>query len=328
MVEFGAMLEALGLDAADSAAWRLRERAGSRLAFGAAPPEWQRLAAAIARRLTCRPSDPPGALPCWPGRIPGSAAVVLGLSGGQGSGKSTLARALVEALETAGARAVAMSLDDFYLSRAARAALAAEVHPLLRTRGVPGTHDVELLGGVLAALRVGVPVAVPAFDKGLDDRLPESSWRRIDGPVDAVILEGWCLGARPEPGAALDRPCNDLEAREDPLGTWRRYVDAALAGPYARVWEALDGLVLLRVPDMDAVLRWRTRQEQALPPERRMDAAALARFVAHYERITRATLREAPPRTSLIVDLADDHGVAAIRMGGPRPARPRPSRPR
>jgi D-glycerate 3-kinase len=316
-MEFGAMLGALGLNPEDPEARRLSGRAESRAGFRAVPPEWQRLAAAIARRLICQASDPPGALPCLTGRAPGSAALVLGLSGGQGSGKSTLTGALVAALEAAGARAVAVSLDDFYLTRSARAVLAADVHPLLQTRGVPGTHEVDLLLTVLARLRAGASIAVPVFDKGLDDRLPEPTWRRIDGAVDVVILEGWCVGARPQSAAELDLPCNDLEAGEDPLGIWRRYVDAALAGPYARLWEALDAVIFLRVPGMDAVLRWRARQEQALPPQRRMDSVALARFVAHYERITRATLREAPLRTALVVDLADDHGVAAIRSAGP-----------
>jgi D-glycerate 3-kinase len=316
-MQFGAMLEALGLDAGDSGAWALLDRAGSRTGFRTAPPEWQRLAAALARRMTCQAGDPPGPLPCWPAGGRDGAPVVLGLSGGQGSGKSTLARALEYALAAAGARVLAISLDDFYLTRQARAALAAEVHPLLRTRGVPGTHDVDLLVTVLADLGAGETVAVPGFDKGLDDRLPESAWRRIRGPVDVVVLEGWCLGARPQPTATLDAPCNDLEAREDPHGIWRRYVDAALAGPYTRLTDVLDGLVFLRVPGMDAVLRWRAQQEQALPPERRMDAGALARFVAHYERITREALRAPPPRTSVVVQLADDHGVAAIRPPGP-----------
>ena len=31
---------------------------------------------------------------------------------------------------------------------------------------------------------------------GLGDRAPRSKWQRVTGPVDVVVLEGWCLGFR------------------------------------------------------------------------------------------------------------------------------------
>ena len=34
--------------------------------------------------------------------------------------------------------------DDFYLTQAQRQDLAQQIHPLLKSRGVPGTHDVPL----------------------------------------------------------------------------------------------------------------------------------------------------------------------------------------
>src|SRR5512139_1667980 len=68
----------------------------------------------------------------------------VAITGAQGGGKTTLARVLTEELTRSGLSAVACSLDDFYLTHAQREALAQSVHPLLVTRGVPGTHDVEL----------------------------------------------------------------------------------------------------------------------------------------------------------------------------------------
>ena len=67
---------------------------------------------------------------------------VLGLSGLQGSGKSTLARVIKTQAEQRGWPTEVLSLDDFYYSRSEREALAHQVHPLLRTRGVPGTHEI------------------------------------------------------------------------------------------------------------------------------------------------------------------------------------------
>ncbi|MDP3316635.1 MAG: hypothetical protein Q8M47_11300, partial [Devosia sp.] len=80
-----------------------------------------------------------------PGHVP-----LLMLSGPQGAGKST---ALAEALAAMDRPVAGLSLDDVYLTRAERAALAAQVSPLLQTRGPPGTHDLALLAQTIAALR-------------------------------------------------------------------------------------------------------------------------------------------------------------------------------
>src|SRR5690606_6321641 len=151
--------------------------------------------------------------------------LIVGLCGPQGSGKSTLAHALANRLMTRGYEICACSLDDFYLTRPERLKLAERVHPLLATRGVPGTHDTTLLAQTLDALLSGSAsenVAVPVFDKALDDRLPESEWRRHDGKVDIVLVEGWCVGARPQDQTALEEPINRLEREEDGDGVWRR----------------------------------------------------------------------------------------------------------
>src|SRR5690606_27976491 len=87
--------------------------------------------------------------------------VVLGLSGAQGSGKSTVARKLVGRLEAAGLNAATLSLDDLYLTRGERAALARQIHPLLLTRGPPGTHDVGLGERILDRLAARGEIALP-----------------------------------------------------------------------------------------------------------------------------------------------------------------------
>jgi len=66
----------------------------------------------------------------------------VGLAGGQGAGKSTLGRLIESACASLGLRVCVLSLDDFYLSRRSRKALARSVQPLLETRGPPGTHDI------------------------------------------------------------------------------------------------------------------------------------------------------------------------------------------
>src|SRR5690606_5306011 len=193
---------------------------------------------------------------------PGMGMRVLGISGLQGSGKSTLVAQVVQAAGEAGLAAASLSLDDFYLPRARRLQLAARVHPLLATRGPPGTHDLRLALDTIDALRAGGTPPLPRFDKLADDRLPEERWSRPVRPLDLLVFEGWCVGVPAEDAAALAGPVNPLEAGEDPDGTWRRYCNTALARDYPALWARLDQLWFLRPPDFGTVYEWRWQQEQ------------------------------------------------------------------
>lgn len=213
--------------------------------------------------------------------------VLIGIAGAQGCGKTTLARAAA-----ARVGGVALSLDDVYLTRAERARLAASTHPLLAVRGPPGTHDLGLADAVLDDLLAGRPALLPRFDKLADDRVepvPHAGGARV------VLMDGWCLGAAPQTAEALAAPVNALERERDPDGVWRRWTNAALAGPYQRFFMRFDAIVHLAAPSFDAVLDWRCEQEAGLmglapgdlPASRR---EAIAGFIQHFERITRHVL--------------------------------------
>jgi D-glycerate 3-kinase len=237
-------------------------------------------------------------------RLPVARPLVVGVCGAQGSGKSTLAQQLVDRLPAA----ATLSLDDLYLTRAEREDLAHRVHPLLAVRGVPGTHDVALGLELFAALDARRPLVLPRFDKGIDDRAPPSAWEQRDAPLDTLVFEGWCIGAQPEPAAALDRPCNTRERNEDLDGTWRRYVNTALAGPYRALFARVDLMVFLAAPSFETVVDWRCEQEAALlaarpDAPRAMDRHAIEAFCALYERTTRALLRGMPSRADVVVAL-------------------------
>lgn len=242
----------------------------------------------------------------------GKTAFVVGINGAQGSGKSTLCGFLEGILAVDfGLRAVTLSLDDVYRTHAERLALARDVHPLLVTRGVPGTHDIDLARRTLAALgRVGT-VAVPRFDKQRDDRVPQQQWPLVVAPVDIVLFEGWCVGASPQPASALATPVNRLEAEEDADCRWRTHVNAALAGEYAALFDTIDLLVMLRAPGFENVRGWRGLQEQKAGGA--MGAAALDRFIAHYERLTRHMLETIPAKADIVVSIDQNHMARTIR---------------
>lgn len=250
----------------------------------------------------------------WLASRPGT--FVLGLCGAQGTGKSTLAAVLQEELADGyGRRVAVVSLDDFYLRADERALLAGRVHPLLRTRGVPGTHDVDLGCRVLRELQSlgrGERMALPRFDKRRDDRAPRAEWPVVEGPVDLVIFEGWCVGARPEPGDRLAMPANTLEETADPDGTWRTWANERLATDYPRLFAPLDALIFLQAPGIEAVRRWRTEQEHGLPGGARLSDAEVLRFVQHFERLTGHALRDMPSRADIVIELSEDHGVDRV----------------
>lgn len=236
----------------------------------------------------------------------------VGVCGTQASGKSTLTAVVARLLRDRGLTVAVLSIDDLYLTRAERARLAAEIHPLFATRGVPGTHDVALGLEVLDALKGAGEVALPSFDKSADDRRPVADWPRVQAPVDVVLFEGWCVGARPQPPADLAQPLNALERDEDPQGVWRTHANEALAGPYQALFDRLDLFVLLQAPSFEVVLDWRREQERKLRERLAREGAgaskamgdkAVARFIAHYERITRWILAEAPGRADIVIRL-------------------------
>ena len=248
--------------------------------------------------------------------------LVVGINGAQGTGKSTLAGVIREFLDLLGLRSAALSLDDLYLPRAERLQLARTVHPLLATRGVPGTHDVALgidLIERLRTLRSGDTVSLPRFDKARDDRAEAARWSVVSGPVDVVLFEGWCVGTPPQDEAALAQPVNALEANEDADGHWRRWVNERLAHDYARLFAPIDRLVFLHAPDFAQVFEWRRQQEAdtarvaGSSGSRLLNDTALRRFIGHYERLTRHALAVLPQRADVVVDLDADHRIAAIR---------------
>lgn len=233
---------------------------------------------------------------------------ILGLSGLQGSGKSTLAAAVIDAARERGWSAVTLSLDDVYLTQAERETLGRQVHPLLRTRGVPGTHDLTLLASTLGALDKAAPerpVSIPRFDKGHDDRYASSFWPEVPQPPMLVVLEGWCLGLEPQAEADLMEPINALEREEDGGGVWRQWVNAKLAD-YLSIWRRLDALVVLQAPSWEVVARWRDEAEGSLRARgepRAMDAEEMARFLQHYERLSRHALATLPAKADMLVTL-------------------------
>lgn len=253
-------------------------------------------------------------------------ARVIGINGAQGTGKSTLSALLKMLLEEMyGCRVAVLSLDDLYLPRIARQALAQSVHPLLQTRGVPGTHDTRMgidLINRLRQLESGKTISLPRFDKALDERKPCIDWELFAAPADLVIFEGWCVGSTPMPDNELAYPINSLEIEEDQVGVWRNYINLQLKTCYRSLFACLDLLIMLKAPDFDCIRRWRLEQERKLArtssskggASKIMDAKTLVKFIQHYERLTRHNLEKMPERADVLLALDVQHRVVDMQF--------------
>lgn len=260
----------------------------------------------IANRVSRQQAEDPGK------------SLIIGLCGPQGSGKSTMAKVLEALLRELHSFSVAiLSLDDLYLPREARGRLALEVHPLLITRGVPGTHDPARGIEVIKRLAAATPemmTRLPRFDKEFDEPRAEARQPIFVGRPHIVILEGWCVGAAPEAATALAEPVNELERVSDPDGRWRRYVNEQLAGRYQELFALIDLLIMLRSQNFEQIVSWRQEQEHQLAARlslhyvdrdklRIMNDDQVQEFVMLFERLTRHIAAEMPSRADIVVEI-------------------------
>ena len=245
----------------------------------------------------------------------------VGINGAQGTGKTTLGKLLVTLLSAREFRVANFSIDDFYLTQSERNQLAESQHPLLATRGVPGTHDISLLMTKfeeLKNLKAEQVCELPRFNKAIDDRGGTEDWQKLIGPIDAVILEGWFVGAPPQATRDIELPINALEKTEVADGSWRKYGNYQLADQYQSAFDQLDLLIMLKAPSFKQVSEWRSLQEEKLkkigPIDSPgiMDDEQLARFIQHYERLTRHCLEYLPVKADVLFDLDTDHRIAGV----------------
>lgn len=245
----------------------------------------------------------------------------ISINGAQGSGKSTLTYFLKQLIECETRLRVAnVSLDDFYATRRQREILSKTVHPLLITRGVPGTHELNLMESTLFRLLEGKACRIPRFDKSTDDRYPEDQWTE-QAAVDIILFEGWCNHSPAQTAAELVQPINQLEAEEDPDGSWRHYANQQLKFYQQAIFSHADHCIMLKAADFEHVYQWRRLQEHKLrnrfaadSGQRIMSDAELARFIQHYERITRHTLKHLPELADIVIPVNPDHTINQLIM--------------
>jgi len=250
--------------------------------------------------------------------------LIIGLAGGQGSGKTTISSILTLILKKYFKLNVfKVSIDDFYKTRKDRKLLSKNKHPLLMTRGVPGTHDVDLMLKFFKKVKSKnfKNLAVPKFNKAIDDRCNKNLWYKLKFKPDVIIFEGWCVGAKAQTNKQLKKPINSLERVYDQGIKWRLHVNNQLKTKYKALFKQLDGLLYLKAKNFSLLRNWRLKQERKLWVQTKnkknlkiMSSGDVINFMQTYQRITQQMFKDAVKSSSIIMNLNNNHQIQNIKI--------------
>ena len=241
----------------------------------------------------------------------------LGFSGGQGSGKTTVTRILKIILKKFFKRRIHVSsIDDFYKTLEDRNKMSNEIHPLFKTRGVPGTHDINLVKKFFNFIKKKKfkKIQLPRFEKARDDRVKKKYWFSINKKPEIVILEGWCVGAKPQSNSLIRKPINILEKYEDRDLIWRKYVNEKLKKEYRKLFAMIDYFIFMKIPNFNMVFKWRFLQENKLKKKSHLKKKVMShneikRFVMFYQRITLQMMKDLSKSASIVIFLKKNHKI-------------------
>ena len=250
--------------------------------------------------------------------------IIVGLAGGQGTGKTTISSIInLILVKYFKLKVFKISIDDFYKTRKERYKLSKKVHPLLMTRGVPGTHDIDLILRFFRIIkkRNFKSLSLPKFDKSIDDRFKKNQWYKIKSKPDVIIFEGWCVGAKSQKNIELKKPINSLEKIQDKTMKWRKYVNFQLAGKYKTFHNMIDCLLYLKAKNFSLLRRWRLKQEKKLFLKSKnkknlkiMNKNEVLNFMMTYQRITEQMFKTAKKFSSIVMTLNNQHQIINIKF--------------
>jgi len=248
--------------------------------------------------------------------------LILGLSGGQGIGKTTISSIITLILKKYFKLNIfKISIDDFYKTRKERFLLSKKIHSLLMTRGVPGTHDINIMLNFFKRVKKNnfKSLKLPKFDKAIDDRCKKSSWYTIKKRPDIIIFEGWCVGAMAQKNSMLKKSINSLEKTNDQNLIWRKFVNNQLKTKYKKLFGHLDNLLYLKAKNFNLLQQWRIKQEKKLWLKLKkrknlkiMNKLEVINFMQTYQRITQNMIKDVPKYASIIFKLNSNHQIKTI----------------
>ncbi len=225
------------------------------------------------------------------------------ISGSQGIGKTTIIKILKKNFyKYFNKRILALSLDDFYYDKNERDKISKLSHQLMKTRGVPGTHNVkEILDVIEKFKKKKYPIKIPKFDKLKDIKLKK---KIITKKCDILILEGWCCGSPAIKKSYLYKNINNLEKNYDKFFTWRNYYNECLKKDYSKLFKKFDQLIFFKAPSFSCILKWRLKQENYMKKNAKninlgMNKNEIRNFIIYYEKLTKWMIKILPHKANL-----------------------------
>tara|TARA_B100000686_G_scaffold216054_1_gene222954 strand:+ start:220 stop:1152 length:933 start_codon:yes stop_codon:yes gene_type:complete len=244
---------------------------------------------------------------------------IVGLGGGQGTGKTTITSIISIILKKYFKLNVfKISIDDFYKTRKERFLLSKKIHPSLMTRGVPGTHDVNIVLNFFKKVKSKNfrALKLPKFNKAVDERFKKKFWYSIKKRPDVIIFEGWCVGAKAEKDDTLKKPINSLEKLDDKKLIWRSFVNQQLKSKYMKLFDQFNCLLYLKAKNFSLLQKWRIKQEKklwlrnkGLKKNKIMSKKDVISFMQTYQRVTQNMFNHAPKYASIILNLNSNHQI-------------------
>tara|TARA_Y100001970_G_scaffold288970_1_gene417924 strand:- start:2485 stop:3351 length:867 start_codon:yes stop_codon:yes gene_type:complete len=236
------------------------------------------------------------------------------VSGSQGIGKSTLVKILEKSIKKFyNLNVLTLSLDDYYLKKEKREKLSKKIHPLLLTRGVPGTHDVKrLIKNINDFNKDNLPYYVPIFEKINDDVSKRT--KKINFKADILILEGWCCGATPIQKKYLHKNINIIEKTMDSKMIWREYYNNKLKKDYNKLFNLFNDVIYLKAPSFNYIFNWRLKQEKKLKigNQKIMKQDELKTFILYYEKITKWMMKTLPKKADIVIYVNKNQKITKI----------------
>ena len=241
----------------------------------------------------------------------------VGLAGGQGTGKTTISSLIrIILIKYFRLNVFRISIDDFYKTRKERINLSKRVHPMLLTRGVPGTHDINMMLNFFrnSKSKKFKRLKLPTFNKAIDDRFNKKKWYDLKKRPDVIIFEGWCVGAKSEKNLTLKKTINSMEKIKDQKQVWRKYVNHQLKSKYKNLYSQLNCLIFLKAKNFSLLQKWRLKQERKLWVQSKVKLKIMSRgdvlsFMQTYQRITQNMFRNMPKYASVILNLNSKHQI-------------------
>ena len=243
----------------------------------------------------------------------------VGLAGGQGTGKTTISSLIkIILIKYFKLKVFRISIDDFYKTRKERVTMSKRIHPMFLTRGVPGTHDINMMLSFFKKIKSKKfkRLKLPTFNKAIDDRFSEKYWYDLKNKPDVIIFEGWCVGAKSEKNNTLKKTINSMESVKDQKQIWRNFVNQQLNSKYKNLYSQLNCLIYLKAKNFSLLQKWRLKQERKLLIKSKknlkskiMNTEDVLDFMQTYQRITQNMFKNMPKYASIIFNLNSYHQI-------------------